>query len=43
VFIVLSPPWTPPEYQYLFYCWMDMLNHIYNTHFDLENWRPKND
>ena len=43
VFIVLSPPWTPPEYQYLFYCWMDMLNHIYNTHFDLEDWRPKND
>ena len=43
VFIVLSPAWVPPEYQNLFYCWMDMLNHIYNTHFDFEDWRPKND
>ena len=43
VFICLSPPWVPPEYQHLFYCWMDTLNRIYDTHFDFEDWRPKND
>ena len=43
VFIVLSSPWIPPEYQRLFYCWMDILNRIYDTHFELEDWRPKDD
>lgn len=43
VFIVMSPPWVPPMYQKLFYCWMDTLNRIYNTRYQLEDWRPKND
>jgi hypothetical protein len=43
VFIVMSPPWVPPTYQNLFYCWMDMLNRIYDTRYDFEDWRPKND
>lgn len=43
VFIVMSPPWVPPMYQNLFYCWMDMLNRIYNTHYNFEDWRPKDD
>lgn len=43
VFICLSPPWVPPMYRTLFYCWMDILNRIYDTHFDFEDWRLKND
>lgn len=33
--ICFSPEWVPPQYQRLFYVWMDMLNTIYNTQFEL--------
>lgn len=36
VFICFSIPWIPPTHQSLFYLWMDVLNKIYNTHFDFE-------
>lgn len=32
--LCLSQPWVPPEYQPLFFTWLDMLNRIYDTHFD---------
>lgn len=33
--ICLSPEWVPPDYQNLFYLWMDTLNILYQTHFEL--------
>ena len=33
--ICLSPEWVPPSYHNLFYLWMDLLNFIYQTHFEL--------
>lgn len=36
LFICFSIPWVPPCNQPLFYTWMDMLNRIYDTHFDFE-------
>lgn len=36
LYICFSIPWVPPCNQHLFYLWMDMLNHIYDTHFDFE-------
>ena len=32
--LCLSAPWIPPEYQCLFLAWLDILNCIYDTHFD---------
>lgn len=36
IIICLSRPWVPPNYQNLFFNWMDILSHIYNTTFILE-------
>ena len=36
IIICLSCPWVPPNYQNLFFNWMDILGHIYNTTFILE-------
>ena len=36
VIICLSRPWVPPNYQNLFFNWMDIIRHIYNTTFILE-------
>ena len=35
--LCLSPEWVPPRYQTLFFLWLDLLNIIYNTHFDFED------
>lgn len=34
VILCLSNPWVPPNLQNLFYTWIDILNEIYDTHFD---------
>ena len=37
IIICLSPPWVPPKYRPLFYCWIDMLNRIYDTTFTVDD------
>lgn len=36
IIVCFSPEWIPPNYRSLFYLWMDMLNIIYNTHYDFD-------
>lgn len=34
LFLCFSIPWVPPCNQALFYIWLDILNTVYDTHFD---------
>lgn len=36
IYICFSIPWVPPTHHPLLFLWMDILNKIYNTHFDFE-------
>ena len=36
IIICLSKPWVPPPYRELYYTWINILNNIYNTNYQIQ-------